>query len=118
MSTGITWDDKTWDEVWERLLDQFERHNIAMAVLRGRLPSTTFERGIALELARRWRRHAVTLAVVYSVWTAFWSAIGWDAVQRYGTSAAGVPLWCAAIGVAAIAACGIFRRRMLRLTRR
>lgn len=112
MTDGFIWDDRTWDRVWERVLNPVERHDIAMAVLRRRLPVTAFERRIAVELARRWRRHALALALLYLLWTVFWGAVGWDTLRLYGGEPARVPLGCAVVGMAAIVACVAFRARL------
>ncbi|MPZ71674.1 MAG: hypothetical protein GEU74_00335 [Nitriliruptorales bacterium] len=117
MHSDIDWDDLLWYQVWERNLSQLERHAIAMAVLRGRVPADPFEGRVALELARRWRRHAVSLSLLYLLWSLFWSVIGWDAVHRYGGEALGLPLACTILGAAAVAACLLFRRRLRAILR-
>lgn len=109
MAEEILRDDATWDRLWERLLSPLERHDIAMDVLRRRLPTEAFERRIARELVRRWRRHALVLALGYSLWTLFWGALAWHLVGR-GSRVAGLPLACAAVGALAVAACLVFRR--------
>jgi hypothetical protein len=96
---GWSWDDRTWDEVWERVLDRAERHAIAMAVLRRRLPGGAMEDRIAVELSRRWVRKALSLAVLYLTWTLFWGALA----PRVDDPP--VPAWCAAVGVLAVGAC-------------
>jgi hypothetical protein len=117
MSDSFVWDDRTWEQVWERTLDHVERHHIAMSVLRRRLPDTPLERRVARELAQRWARHAVFLAVVYGLWTLFWAAIGWDMTGRYGAATARLPMVCAGIGGAAVTVCLAFCRSMAALRR-
>lgn len=105
-------DDRVWDRVWERILDPVERHSIAVAVWRGRPPRGTFEYRIAVELARRWRRRALSLAVVYALWTLFWGAIAlsdWRADAGFESPVC--PL-NALIGTAAVAGCFTVRRRL------
>ncbi len=111
---GFVWDDKTWDHVWERVLNPVERHHIAVSVVRRRVPEDPFERRIAVELARRWQRHALFLASLYLLWSAFWAAIGFDSVTAFGASAARLPFGCAALGIAAVTGCLAFRRRITR----
>ena len=112
-SAAFEWDDVLWDRVWERTLDQVERHDIAVAVLRRRLPRRPAEARIALELARRWRRTAASLSVMYGLWSLFWGGIGWTSAATGGV-ATQVPLWCAGVGIAAIAGCLLFHRRLRR----
>ncbi len=115
MTDEFTWDDRLWDQVWKRTLSHVERHSIAMAVLRRRLPTDAFQERIARELANRWSRHAVTLGSVYLLWTLFWGAIGWSEFRVNGAQHIGLPAGCAVVGVIAVAACGLFRRAMRRL---
>lgn len=105
------WDHRLWDHVWERNLTQVERHNMGMAVLRHRPPGSPFEDLVALELARRWRRRAVVLVVMYGAWTAFWGALAFgplpDDVER-----SPLPLGCTVVGVAAILSCLLVRHHL------
>lgn len=115
MGDSFVWDDHTWDQIWERTLNQAERHHIAMSVLRRRLPSTPLEQRVARELARRWGRRAVTLSVVYALWTLFWGGIGWTGVRLHGAAEAAVAIGCTAVGALAVIACLGFRHSMGRL---
>jgi hypothetical protein len=112
MDDGLLSDDRAWEQVWDQTLSHVERHAIAMAVVRRRLPRTPLEGRVALELARRWSRQAVTLGIVYAVWSLFWGAIAWDSIQRYGAGAGRVAIGCCAVGLAAITCCVLFRQRM------
>lgn len=108
----MTFDEHLWRDVWERNLNAVERHSIAMTVWRRRRPSNHFEALVALELARRWRRHTVFLATVYGLWTLFWGALAWHDLRLHDTFETLLSPTCAAIGVAAIAACMAFNWRM------
>lgn len=75
-SDRFVWDDRLWELVWERHLDQVERHAIALDTWAGRVPKTDrFRARVVTELARRWRRRARNLAWLYGLWTAFWTAM-------------------------------------------
>lgn len=104
----MTFDDQLWREVWERNLDHIERHNIAVAVWRGRPIDAPFEGLVACELARRWRRHTGNLIALYALWTVFWGSLA----VPHGRAAsvdAHVPLACAVFGLLAIA--GLLAKR-------
>lgn len=107
----MTFDDRLWRDVWERNLDHVERHTIAVAVWRRRHPETPFEGLVALELARRWRRHIWYLMSVYGLWTLFWGSI---AVYDLRAAAAGTPAppLCASFGILVMAACLAMHRRL------
>lgn len=108
----MKFDDRLWYHIWERNLSAAERHAIAMSVWRRRRPADRFEAMVAFELARRWRRHGLSLAFVYGLWTLFWGSI---AVRDFRLDAAFESLVtpvCALIGVAAILACFTVRRRL------
>lgn len=106
----LEWDNRLWEQVWDHNLSQIERYNAAMAVVRHRPPGTPFEDVVARELAHRWGRRALTLAAVYAVWTVFWGALAvlpWpEDVER-----SALPLGCALVGLMAIVACVVARRR-------
>lgn len=103
-ATITRFDEELWDHVWERNLTHVERHTIAMAVWRRRVPDTRFEHVIAAELARRWRRHAVHLVGLYALWTLFWGSLAF-ATPPPGSEATPVPGVCAAVGLGLIAGC-------------
>lgn len=108
----MKFDDRLWYHVWERNLNAAERHAIALAVWRRRRPVDRFEQLVAFELARRWRRHGLTLATVYSLWTVFWGMI---AVRDFRLDAAFESLLtpvCTLVGLLAISACMAVRRRL------
>jgi hypothetical protein len=113
MDEDIAWDDVTWQRVWDVGLDPVERHGIAMAVLRNRPPREAFEGRVALELASRWGRRAVTLSIVYLVWSAFWGALLLKARWWQGVEF-NVAFGCTLLGLLAVATCLHFRRRVLR----
>lgn len=104
-------DDELWDHVWERNLSHVERHTLAMSLLRRTPPDTAFDRLVAAELARRWRRHALWLVALYGLWSLFWGGIALTPPPT-GVEASTLPLWCAAIGVVAIAVCVGARRHL------
>lgn len=97
--------------VWERNLTHVERHNIAMTVWHRRHPDTHFDLLVALELARRWRRHVRFLIVLYGLWTLFWGSIAFHAA-RVDAPASPLPVACATLGLMAITACVVVRRRL------
>lgn len=105
----MTFDDHLWDHVWERNLSQVERHTIAMTVWRRQRPDTRFDLMVALELARRWRRHTRYLIVLYGLWTVFWASITIHAV-RSGVDVTPVPAVCATFGLLVIVMCMAARR--------
>lgn len=105
-------DDRLWREVWERNLDAVERHTIAVAVWRRRHPGGAFEGLVALELARRWRRHTVVLAVVYALWTVFWGMIAVHDLRLDAALESLLTPACATVGLVAITLCMVVRRRM------
>ena len=105
-------DDYLWREVWERNLDHVERHNVAMSVWRRRAPEDPFESLVGWELAHRWRQRARNLAVVYLVWTAFWGLMAYAGLGSSEPVALRLPLCLTVLGVAGIALCFAFRRRM------
>jgi len=111
-SRAVAFDDRLWRDVWERNLDPVERHAIAMAVWRRRDPADGFERIVALELARRWRRHARSLVVVYALWTVFWGAIAIRDLRLDAAFTSLLPPVCAALGLVAVGACVTVRRRL------
>lgn len=108
----MKFDEHLWRDVWERNLNAVERHTIAMSVWRHQRPSDQFEALVALELARRWRRHTVFLATVYGLWTLFWGLIAQHDVRLNDGFRSLVPPVCAAVGLLAIAACFAARRHI------
>lgn len=72
MSDAYRFDDRTWEQVWERLLGPHERHRIASSVWQGDIPDEPFEGRVAVELAFRWRRRAVFQSVLWTCWIAYW----------------------------------------------
>lgn len=118
MQDELVWDDELWERVWERTLDPVERHHLALAVWRRRMPDDPFEAVIAPELARRWRRHACTLAVVYGLWTLFWGLLALDDFRANSGFSALLSPACAAVGLTAIGLCMAFRRRLRCFARR
>ncbi len=107
----MQFDDRLWQQLWEYNLNHVERHTIAMTVWRRRRPDTRFDLLVALELARRWRRHARYLIVLYGLWTLFWGSIAYHGV-RVGVDVSPVPVGCAAFGLMVIAICLAVRRRL------
>lgn len=109
--SAMRFDDELWDHVWERNLTHVERHTIAMALLRRQPPDTTFDRLIAAELARRWRRHALWLVLLYGLWSLFWGAIALTAPPPDADPTM-LPAWCVVVGLAMITACVGARRHL------
>jgi peptidoglycan/LPS O-acetylase OafA/YrhL len=107
----MRFDDELWDHVWERNLTHVERHTLAMALVRRQPPDTTFDRLVAAELARRWRRHALWLVTLYGLWSVFWGGIALTAPPA-GAEPTALPAWCVVVGVLAIAACVLARRHL------
>ncbi|MDX1659713.1 MAG: hypothetical protein R3343_12900 [Nitriliruptorales bacterium] len=114
---GLQWDDRLFEEVWERHLNVAERHGIAMRVLRRQLPDEIFEARVATELSRQWRRRARNLAVLYMLWTIFWAALTWKAWDARGM-VSGLTVSCVLVGVAAVAVCFGLRRYLRDYSRR
>lgn len=108
----MSFDDRLWDNVWERNLNAVERHAIAVAVWRRRRPDDRFEAMVACELARRWRRHARYLVVMYGLWTTFWGSLAMHDLRPDAILNSLLSLWCAVIGVLVIASCLAVRRRL------
>lgn len=103
-------DDRLWREVWERNLDQAERHAIAMNVWRRQHPGNQFDAMVAFELARRWRAHSRFLAVIYLLWTLFWGTMAVRDLQLHPGFESLVSPMCALVGVLAVTACLAVRR--------
>ncbi len=118
----LVWDDRLWDEVWERQLGHVQRHTIAMEVFwRRRLPGDDlFSARVGAELARRWRRSARNFAIGYALWTLFWGALAYHmfvaerAAEPNPTLIAPV---MAGLGLVAIGVCFGVRRRLAALAR-
>ena len=108
----MRFDDQLWRDVWDRNLDAVERHSIAVDVWRRRRPGDPFEALVAFELARRWRRQSVSLALVYLLWTAFWGVLAIDDVRIDATLETLLSPVCAFVGLFAIGACMVVRRRL------
>ena len=113
----MRFDDGLWRDVWEHNLDPVERHTIAVAVWRRRHPAGRFEAMVALELARRWRRHSRFLATVYALWTAFWGMIAVRDLRFDATFESLVTPACACAGLLAISGCVVVRRRLAKYLR-
>jgi hypothetical protein len=112
----VDWTDELWEEVWERTLDQVERHHIARDVWFRRLPDDLFHRRIAPELARRWRRAARNQAVLCALWVLFWGTIARGA-HPDAAAAAGLSTAMVLFGGLVLLACFGVRRRVAPLAR-
>jgi hypothetical protein len=108
----VTFDDQLWDTVWERNLNAVERHAIAMSVWRRCRPDDLFEAIVARELARRWRRHARYLVVIYGLWTTFWGALAMHDLRPDAVLDSPLSPSCAMLGVLVIVGCFAVRRRL------
>jgi len=113
---GLLRDDRVWERVWDRMLGPVERHSIAVAVWRGRLPRERFEARVAVELARRWRSQAVGLAIVWALWSAFWGAIAMTDWRGDAALSSWYSPGCALLGLTAIGVCLAVRRRLRRVS--
>ena len=111
VAAPLEWDDRLWDHVWDQTLSQPERHAIAVAVWRRRLPAGAFEARVGAELSRRWRRQARNLAVLYALWTLFWGALAVSDLRADGSIDPLLPALCALVGCAAVGACLFVRSR-------
>lgn len=111
VTDGLVWDDRLWDLVWERTLDQLERHQLTLQVLLRRPPPDAFAARVGRELARRLRRRAVVLAVAWGLFTAFWAMILHLARQQPGTPD-GWAWSMVLLGTAVVVGCVAFRRRL------
>jgi hypothetical protein len=109
-AAAIDWDAALWDRVWERMLGPVERHSVAVAVWRRRLPEEPFEAVVAVELARRWRMQAVKLALVYGLWTLFWGALAWSDWRADDSIEIALCPACTVVGLVAVTACFAVRR--------
>ena len=114
----LVWDERLWEDAWERLLSHPERHRIAVQVWRGEAPADPFEQRVATELARRWRRSARNLALLYGLWALFWGLLTWDDWRPDGILRSLLTISCALVGVAAVGACFATRRRLRKHLRR
>lgn len=110
-ATATRFDDELWDHVWQRNLMHVERHALAMALVRRQPPDTAFDRLVAAELARRWRRHALWLVTLYGLWSLFWGGIALTAPPADADPTA-LPAWCVGAGVLAIATCVAARHHL------
>ena len=112
----VVWTDELWEEVWERTLDQVERHHIARDVWRRRLPEDLLYRRVAPELARRWRRAARNQAILCALWVLFWGTIARGA-HPDAAAAAGLAISMVVFGGIVLMACVEVRRRVAPLAR-
>lgn len=112
----MRFDDRTWDELWERTLDRIERHRIARATLRREVPEDRLGRRLVPELARRWRRKARNQALFHLVWVLFWGSI-MLAADGSATPAWTVSRMMAIFSALVIAGCLEFRRYLFPVTR-
>lgn len=113
----VSWTDELWEEVWERTLGHVERHHIARDVWRRQLPDDLLHRRVAPELARRWRRTARNLAILYGLWSLFWGAIAVTATPQEGDPAAHLPIVLTVLGFLAVGGCAAVRRRVAPIAR-
>ncbi|QBI18307.1 hypothetical protein ER308_01115 [Egibacter rhizosphaerae] len=109
-----SWDDREWEQVWDQLLGPAERHQIMRDVWFGRLPEQPFERRVAIEFARRWRRRAIWLSLLWFVWVGYWmlSLVG-ELTWATHTPPPSYPYVMALVGVLGVVACLHGRRRIL-----
>lgn len=99
------WSDEEWETLWERHLEQIDRHRIARATWARRSPTDHLERQVMPELARRWQRTARNHVVFHLLWVAFWGSIAVAADPAEGPAeqlAASMALVSTAVVVAAV----------------
>jgi hypothetical protein len=112
-TSAFEWDDRLWEQVWDRTLGPAERFAIGRDVWRRRVPDDRFHARVAVELARRWRTRAVVLASVYALWVAFWGTLLWSDLRADGALKGGLHVGAVVVGIVAIGAC-VASRRWLR----
>ena len=105
----MRFDDRDWEELWERTLGHIERHRLAMALLRREVPEDVLGRRVVPELARRWRLTAMLHIIGHTLHGTFWLLISLALSPLDGTSwqlANGMTL----MSLSVIAFCIAFRR--------
>lgn len=112
----MRYDDRMWEELWERTLGQLERHRIAMATLRREFPPDPLGRRIVPELAHRWRGTAKVHLWVHATLAIFWGRISFDIPPTAGTP------WALAntmslLSITIALGCVAFRRYLFPLAR-
>lgn len=112
----MRYDDRMWEELWERTLGQLERHRIAMATLRREFPPDPLGRRIVPELAYRWRGTAKVHLWIHTIHAVFWGRISFDIPATAGTP------WVLAntmalISLVIVLSCIAFRRYLFPLAR-
>lgn len=106
--------DRGWEQLWERTLDQVDRHRYGLHVWRGELPDDPLGRRVVPELARRWRRRAAVYAAGWLAFALFWLGVATAAVDASGAPTTLVPWSCTATGMVVVGACLAARRRFAR----
>jgi len=81
----VRWDDRMWEELWERTLGQPERHRLAMATLRREFPGDPLGRRVVPELARRWRGTTKVHLWLHAILGLFWLRVSFDIPTVSGT---------------------------------
>lgn len=99
------WDDRMWQDLWDRTLGQVERHRMVMMLWRREEPDDALARRVLPELARRWRGQALVYAVVWGLFAAFWLMVGVTDLGIPRETRTLVPWVCAAAGSVVVAAC-------------
>ncbi len=74
----MRFNDREWEELWERTLGQIDRHRLAMSLLRREVPDDVLGRRVVPELARRWRWTALLHIVGHTLHAMFWWMISLD----------------------------------------
>lgn len=104
------WTDRTWEQVWERTIGQVERRRLAMALLRREQPPDRLALRLLPELARRWRRTCLTLALGWGAFVVFWATIGWAAESGPDGVPVVTPWWMSLLGTGVVVICLALRR--------
>lgn len=111
MAEAHRWDDRSWEQVWDRMLGPVQRYHFAMALWRQEIPDEPFDRRVVVELARRWRRRAITLIVLWGLWIAYWTVLVRAEITLRSADSVGFPLSMVLLGATAVAFCLHARRR-------
>lgn len=112
LRADLDWDDRLWEQVWDRTLNPMERHRIARHLWHRRVPDDPLERTVVAELRHRWRRRARNLAILYGLWTLFWGLLALSDVRTDLAFRSLLTPGCTLVGVLAVGACFAVRHRL------
>lgn len=109
LALAPAWDDRMWEDVWERTIGPADRHRLAMALLRREQPDDRLAHRLQPELARRWRRSCVNYALGWGVFATFWLVIGVAAETSPQGGAVVTPWWMAMLGLSIVSVTLVLR---------